>query len=72
MNEVFPITPFTVSGVNQYCVINEKIHLLFKLTNDNNYTVIVANQIVSKTDDKDYLIWNFEVQLAAITPRILD
>ena len=34
MNEVFPITPFTVSGVNQYCTINEKIHLLFELTND--------------------------------------
>ena len=72
MNEVFPITHFTVSGANQYCAINEKIHLLFELTNDNNYTVIVDNQIVSKTDDKDYLIWNFEVQLAAITPRILD
>jgi len=39
---------------------------------DNNYTVIVDNKIVSKTDDKDCLIWNFEVQLAAITPRILD
>jgi len=34
MNEVFPITHFTVSGVNQYCTINEKIHLLFELTND--------------------------------------
>ena len=40
--------------------------------NDKNYTVIVDNQIVSETDDKDYLIWNFEVQLAAIMPRVLD
>ena len=34
MNEVFPITPFTDFGANQYCTINEKIHLLFELTND--------------------------------------
>ena len=34
MNEVFPITPFTDFGVNPYCTINEKIHLLFELTND--------------------------------------
>jgi len=34
MNEVFPITPFTDFGANRYCAINEKIHLLFELTND--------------------------------------
>jgi hypothetical protein len=31
---MFPITPFTDFGANRYCVINEKIHLLFELTND--------------------------------------
>ena len=39
--------------------------------NNKNYTVISDNQMVCETDDKDYLIWNFENQLAAINPRIL-
>ena len=38
---------------------------------NNSFTVIVDKQVVAKTNDKDYLIWNFEVQLAAISPRIL-